>query len=94
MLQPAPTHFRVGAGYCYRQFRPPKGGWCKIGVNQRVVIQKVIAALGKSGLCSYTAVVSSYKYYGDIQEIQRVSSVPFIVISYSFPIYLGSMVIA
>ena len=94
MLQPAPTHFRVGAGYCYRQFRPPKGGWCKIGVNQRVVIQKVIAALGKSGLCSYTAVVSSYKYYGDIQEIQRVSSVPFIVISYSFPIYLGAMVIA
>ena len=33
-----------------------KADGVKNGVNQRVVIQKVIAVLSKSGLCSYTAV--------------------------------------
>lgn len=58
---------RVGAGYCYRQFRPQKGRWCKIGVNQRVVIPKVIAALGKSGLCSYTAVTLEEQINSDAE---------------------------
>ena len=49
--------------YCYRQFRPLKGRWCKNGVNQRVVIQKAIAALSKSNLCSYTAMADKQDFY-------------------------------
>ena len=61
--QPAPTHFRAGAGFCYRQFRPLKGRWCKNGVNQMVVIRKVIAALREFHLCSYTAVADKQDFY-------------------------------